>query len=484
MNAALGGFRATERPKWVEFVPVLGTGNGGAESAQGWILELRWGNSHPISDPLKPMNSHHPISDFDTLEEEVLALRERCERAEAELESFKEDLWSIPEVHQALDALSRKGSEFVIQMDHRLRTSLTGMLGMVELLKHCDLGEAELLYANCALESGNDLMQMFNDILDYCRMDAGHVQLNAARLEREVLYNALTLPFEDHAREAGIRFEKRLGERVPAELIVDVELLSKALGHLLSNTARFAPGSKIELICEVQGIRENAELCLIVGDTGPGIAPEDLERVCEAFETANERSNGGLGLGLTLVRRLAQLMGGTLTLASELGRGTTATLRFPLAEITDAKCFQELLAQPIETVRPRILVVEDNLVNQRVATGFLRMVDCEADTASNGFEAIERLSEQTYDLVLMDCMMPECGGFEATQRIREGKAGEANAGIPIVALTADGSSDARQSCLHAGMDDYMTKPVRFDLLRSMLRIWLPPELRPVIDAAS
>ena len=137
-----------------------------------------------------------------------------------------------------------------------------------------------------------------------------------------------------------------------------------------------------------------------------------------------------------------------------------------------------------ESTQPRparILVVEDNIVNQRVAVGFLKMISCEFETANNGLEAILRLSEEDFDLILMDCMMPEVDGYEATRRIRGGDSGESMMRIPIVALTADDSPDARQNCLRAGMDDYMTKPVRIERLRAMLRIWLPPGLRPAAE---
>jgi signal transduction histidine kinase/ActR/RegA family two-component response regulator len=427
------------------------------------------------------MNSSDPIIPFESVEEELEALRARCHRAETELAKFQEDIWSITEVQQALEAVSRTGSEFVIHMDHKIRTTLSGLMGMVELLQNSDLDTFEAEYADAAQESGRELMGMLNDILEYCRMDAGHVTFQPEHVTSQMIMDLLTEKFQKYGYSRTLAFEAKLGANVPENLVLDIEFLRRALRQLYDNAAKYAAGGKVELSVDVAGIGEGAELCITVSDDGPGIATDDLARVLEAFEKGHSNHGDGVGLGLTIVRRLTQMMGGSFTLTSELGQGTSASLHFPILQVTDSESLEKVMTESTQPRPARILVVEDNIVNQRVAVGFLKMISCEFETANNGLEAILRLSEEDFDLILMDCMMPEVDGYEATRRIRGGDSGESMMRIPIVALTADDSPDARQNCLRAGMDDYMTKPVRIERLRAMLRIWLPPGLRPAAE---
>jgi signal transduction histidine kinase/CheY-like chemotaxis protein len=415
----------------------------------------------------------------EALELELQDLHARNAEAQAEIQAFKSDIWAIDEVQQALEAVSRTGSEFVIHMDHRLRTTLNGILGMVELLLNCDLSEEEHEYAEGASSSGRDLLNMLNDILDYCRMDAGHIEVREDVVETEDFIKGLCAPFESTGAQSGTKLEVALAPSVPKMLHVDSEHLRRALTHLVENALRYAPGGTVRIETDVQGKGDEAEMLIAVRDTGSGIAPDDLARVCEAFERISNDDHEGVGLGLTIVRRLAELLGGRFELTSELGEGSVATLHLPLAAVTGEAALSAPESDSVaDTARARVLIVEDNDVNQKVAMGFLKMVGCEAETAENGLEGIERLAGAHFDLVLMDCMMPEVDGYEATRRIRSGAAGESQASVPIIALTADDSAGARQNCLRSGMDDYMAKPVRIDRLRSMLRIWLPPNLRP------
>lgn len=427
------------------------------------------------------MNHSDPTIPFESFEEENLALRVRCQRAETALAKYQEDIWSIAEVQQALDAVSRTGSEFVIHMDHKIRTTLSGLMGMTELLKNSTLEPFEAECAVAAHESGQELMGMLDDILDYCRMDAGHLSFEPLRVSSQSVVEILVAKFQKYGASSTLALEAKLGENVPQDLLLDSEFLCRAVCLLYDNAAVHAAGGTVQLRVDVAGLGEGAELCIAVSDNGPGIASEDLDRVLEAFERGHSNQGHGVGLGLTIVCRLTQMMGGTFTLASELGQGTTATLHFPITQVTDPECLEQLMTESFKPRAARILVVEDNMVNQRVAVGFLKMTDCEFETANNGLEAIMRLSEADFDMILMDCMMPEVDGYEATRRIRAGDSGASRMRIPIVALTADDSPDARQNCLRAGMDDYMTKPMRMERLLSMLRMWLPPGLRPAAE---
>jgi len=424
------------------------------------------------------------------LEAELKESRERHAQLEAELEAFRTDIWSVEEVQQALEAVNRSGSEFVIHVDHRIRTALNGLLGMVELLQSTELSSEGLDFALGASSAGHECLEVLNDVLEYCRLDAGHVVVS----EELVEVHSLMEDCAGLAREAllggPVAVELRCGERVPARIQGDGRHLRTVLGHLIENAAQNTTEGQLVLAVDVVGQGPTATIQLSVSDTGCGIAEEDLARVCEAFERANGPEEEGLGLGLTVVRRLVEMMGGAFGLESRLGEGSTAILSFPLEAPVGEGASCPLSEAPggvsdqgdpraaAPRTVARVLVVEDNEVNQKVAQGFLKMLGCEAVVAGNGQQALKHLAQGDFDLLLMDCMMPELDGYETTKCIRDGEAGEAYSSAPIIALTADDSPGARQNCLRAGMDDYMTKPVRIERLRSMLRIWLPPALRP------
>lgn len=440
-----------------------------------------------------PMNSQEVHAQLEALEARLAAelktreelelefevLSARHEQAELEIQAFKTDIWSIEEVQQALEAVGRTGSEFVLQMDQVLRTSLDELLGAIELLQSRGLSKAQENLAKGAAAAGFELMGMLNATVNYCRIDAGHLALNSRAVSTQTLLSDLCAPYEARARAKGLTLESLVSESAPTEFEVDPELLSRALGHLLENALAHTSSGGITVRLDFESQAKHGELACSVVDTGQGIDAGELSRIFGAFERGESNEHEGIGLGLTIVRRLAQLLNGRFELTSERGVGSSATLFLPYAAVgvTPQPPVEEPAPEKRST-RARLLVVEDNDVNQKVAVGFLKLIGCDADTASNGLQAIERLSSTHCDLVLMDCMMPEMDGFAATKCIREGEAGEQNATIPIIALTADDSPSARQNCLRAGMDDYTTKPVRIDRLRSMLRIWLPPALRP------
>ncbi|MFT6040701.1 MAG: signal transduction histidine kinase/CheY-like chemotaxis protein [Gammaproteobacteria bacterium] len=400
--------------------------------------------------------------------------------ARREAQAAKSDVWALDEVQQALEAVSRSGSEFVIQMDHRIRTTLNGLLGMVELLVNGNLVEDEREFAQGASKSGQELLVIMNDVLDYCRMDAGHIETNPSEFNTGTFLQEIESKWAEQAQWKGIGFATEKAEGIPETLLVDSEHLRRALDHLIANALRFTTDGSVRVGTETKGSGEHCQVIFFVQDTGAGIAPENVDRVCEAFECGDSSSGSGtsLGLGLTVVQRLVEMMGGSFHLTSTVDRGTRAEISFSYNSISATGDAPTQVTADGLPVRARILVVEDNEVNQKVALGFLKMIGCDTDVAWNGLEAIERLTNSEYDLVLMDCMMPELDGYEGTRRIRDGAAGEARTKTPIIALTADDSPGARQNCLRAGMDDYMTKPVRIDTLRGMLRIWLPAGLRP------
>ena len=411
---------------------------------------------------------------------EVELQQQQIQLAAARLEALaaKSDVWALDEVQQALEAVSRSGSEFVIQMDHRTRTTLNGLLGMVELLLNSNLVDDDREFAEGASKSGHELLEIMNNVLDYCRMDAGHIEMNPVAFRTDGFLREFETEWADLAQGHGLAFETRWAKGIPENLFADEEHLRRALGRLIENSLRFTPEGGVKVGVDIEGSGEHCQVIFYVEDTGVGIPPEDVDRVCEAFECGDSSSESGLGLGLTVVQRLVEMMGGSFVLTSTVGRGTRAEIRFSYNSISTMGDAPNQVTADGLPVRARVLIVEDNEVNQKVALGFLKMIGCDTDVAWNGLQAIEQLSNSEFDLVLMDCMMPELDGYEATRRIRDGAAGEVRTKTPIIALTADDSPGARQNCLRSGMDDYMTKPVRVDKLREMLGIWLPVGMRP------
>lgn len=414
------------------------------------------------------------------LESDLQQQRVQLSAARQEAQYAMSNVWALDEVQQALDAVSRSGSEFVIQMDHRIRATLNGLLGMVELLANGNMVDDEKEFAEGASKSGNELLGIMNNVLDYCRMDAGHIETNPAVFSTGDFFQEIESKWASQAQAKELAFTTSRAEGIPETLLLDSVHLRRAMDHLIDNALRFTAQGSVRTGSEVKGSGEHCQVVFFVQDTGAGIAPENVDRVCEAFECGDSTAGAStsLGLGLTIVQRLAEMMGGSFQLTSAVEEGTRAEIRFNYNSVSATGDAPTKVNADGRPVRARILVVEDNEVNQKVALGFLKMIGCDTEVAWNGLQAIEQLTSSDYDLVLMDCMMPELDGYEATRRIRDGAAGEARTKTPIIALTADDSPDARQNCLRAGMDDYMTKPVRIDTLRDMLRIWLPAGLLP------
>jgi signal transduction histidine kinase len=262
------------------------------------------------------------------LEADLLNQKALLHGARKEAQDAKSDVWALDEVQQALEAVSRSGSEFVIQMDHRIRTTLNGLLGMVELLLNCDLVDEELEFASGASKSGQQLLDIMNDVLDYCRMDAGHVEFKKEEFNTADFLARLEGEFKPQAQAKGLELATDASAGVPAHITGDPELLRRALGHLVDNALRFTSEGNIEICSKVEGSGEHAQVAFYVQDSGAGIASEDVDRFCEAFESEDTGSSGGLGLGLTVVQRLVELMGGTFSLSSVVGLGTRASISF------------------------------------------------------------------------------------------------------------------------------------------------------------
>ncbi len=408
---------------------------------------------------------------------EALLGRLRNERLAAELAVAVE----------AAQAASRAKSQFLANMSHEIRTPLNGVIGMTELLLRTPLTPAQHDYVQTARLSGDALLGLVNNVLDLSRIEAGRVEIETVPFELDALIEQVVAPLRDTALDRGLSIAVLLPSSVPRRLVGDPCRLRQVLTNLLGNAVKFTEQGRVAVRVAVEPAQVvvgdgEVMLAFTVEDTGPGIPQDQQARVFDAFAQADgttTRRYGGTGLGLAISRHLCELMGGHISVQSTVGQGSIFrfTARFARASAETAPAVPpspeaaetESEAGPAG-VAARVLLVEDNRVNLLVGLGMLGRLGCTVETASTGREAVERLASERYDLVLMDCQMPDMDGFEATAAIR---AREASGGprTPIVALTANAIEGDRDRCLAAGMDDYLAKPFRLVDLRRVVACW-------------
>ncbi|HET9211941.1 MAG TPA: ATP-binding protein [Thermoanaerobaculia bacterium] len=371
---------------------------------------------------------------------------------------------------------SHSKSEFLANMSHEIRTPLNAVLGMMSLLSETPLSPAQREYVTTARGSGAALLAVINDILDVSKIEAGKLEIETAPFVlRECLEEAIAiLTPKAEGKELALRC--RVADGVPAAIESDAARLRQILVNLLDNAIKFTPRGEVSLEAEPGPERDGlAEIRFAVRDTGIGIPEDRLERLFKPFSQADSsmsRLYGGTGLGLVICRRLAELLGGRMWVESAPGQGSTFffTLRGRPALALPSRSTPETaeLAGPrlAERLPLRILLAEDNSINQRVGLLLLERMGYAADVAGNGIEVLEALRRQPYDLILMDVQMPGMDGLEAARRIRAEFPVERQP--RIVALTANVLREQREACLAAGMDDFVQKPVVFAELRAAL----------------
>jgi PAS domain S-box-containing protein len=394
------------------------------------------------------------------------------------------------EAKETAVASSKAKSQFLANMSHEIRTPMNGVLGMLDLLQDSKLNEAQLKLALMAHNSAEKLLSILNDILDFSKIEAGKFELAESDFSLRNLLAEIMSLFQLKAQDKLIGLCYSVDESVPDLLKGDAVRLRQILINLLGNAIKFTEEGKVSLAVSVA---EETVTRLIVRfdvlDTGPGISHHALANIFDAFTQADNsmtRRHEGTGLGLPISKQLVEMMGGSLCVESTPGKGSQFWFTIRIARgqcmpqvetVTDATIPES--GSNSVTPQLRVLLAEDNLVNQEVGRLMLESLDCLVDVVEHGGLAAEAVFRNSYDIIFMDCQMPKVDGYEATKMIRkeEQQTSEKKRRIPIVALTAHAMEGDRISCIEAGMDDYLAKPFNATQIRDILQKWAPGQKR-------